>query len=424
MKKKTRQVHRGLSLIEAGIVLMLLMLMATAASVYWKNSTDNLEYNATAVQLNTINSAAINYIHDNYATISQNVSAGKPYYITGQQLRDAGYLVSGYSLTNNSDQEYQVAVAVNPAFSSKLVAFVLTQNGSAIPYSGLRSITAFAGGMAGYVKTDNQAEGAYGGWKVSLADYGLSARAGHLAAYISSDRLGGSADAGDRLYRYSVDGHPDLNQMQTSIDMNHNNITNGGTLSAADINASDTVNTNILTASGSVTASGAVTGGTVRATGRLSTGEVLQLDQVNTAGASCSPNGLISRDSNGGMLSCLSGIWTSPGNGWKQPSPQTISCNIKYSGSGYNYTDTFQAKIDSDGTFWTQYLKDSGSSTGWVKGEYVGSSTSSAGYNVVAKVTVSGLEGTEPITTCRTVSHDEQQCGDAVPHYCYATWTY
>ncbi|WP_394853875.1 shufflon system plasmid conjugative transfer pilus tip adhesin PilV, partial [Enterobacter roggenkampii] len=48
---------------------------------------------------------------------------------------------------------------------------------------------------------------------------------------------------------------------------------------------------------------------------RLSTGEVLQLDGVNTAGAVCSPNGLVSRDATGAILSCQSGVWKSQDSG-------------------------------------------------------------------------------------------------------------
>ncbi|WP_252516413.1 shufflon system plasmid conjugative transfer pilus tip adhesin PilV, partial [Escherichia coli] len=41
------------------------------------------------------------------------------------------------------------------------------------------------------------------------------------------------------------------------------------------------------------------------------TGEYLQLEKTATAGASCSPNGLVGRDSTGAILSCQSGSWTS-----------------------------------------------------------------------------------------------------------------
>ncbi|MFU8030944.1 shufflon system plasmid conjugative transfer pilus tip adhesin PilV, partial [Escherichia coli] len=39
------------------------------------------------------------------------------------------------------------------------------------------------------------------------------------------------------------------------------------------------------------------------------TGEYLQLEKTATAGASCSPNGLVGRDSTGAILSCQSGVW-------------------------------------------------------------------------------------------------------------------
>ncbi|MEW3285855.1 shufflon system plasmid conjugative transfer pilus tip adhesin PilV, partial [Escherichia coli] len=58
---------------------------------------------------------------------------------------------------------------------------------------------------------------------------------------------------------------------------------------------------------------GKVSGGTVRSDGRLSTGEYLQLEKTATAGASCSPNGLVGRDSTGAILSCQSGVWRTIG---------------------------------------------------------------------------------------------------------------
>jgi hypothetical protein len=54
---------------------------------------------------------------------------------------------------------------------------------------------------------------------------------------------------------------------------------------------------------------GQVRGGTVRSDGRLSTGETLELDEVNTVSTGCSPNGLLSRDADGGGLFCKDGIW-------------------------------------------------------------------------------------------------------------------
>jgi hypothetical protein len=47
--------------------------------------------------------------------------------------------------------------------------------------------------------------------------------------------------------------------------------------------------------------------------GRVEIGEFLQLDSISTAGWGCSPNGLVSRDAWGGLLSCTNGLWASPG---------------------------------------------------------------------------------------------------------------
>jgi len=45
--------------------------------------------------------------------------------------------------------------------------------------------------------------------------------------------------------------------------------------------------------------------------GRLTTNELLQLNTVVSMGAGCSPNGLVGRDSNGTILNCSSGVWSS-----------------------------------------------------------------------------------------------------------------
>jgi type II secretory pathway pseudopilin PulG len=47
--------------------------------------------------------------------------------------------------------------------------------------------------------------------------------------------------------------------------------------------------------------------------GNLEVGQFLQLDAVSTQGLGCAPNGLVSRDALGGLLSCTNGAWASPG---------------------------------------------------------------------------------------------------------------
>ncbi|MCP1065544.1 shufflon system plasmid conjugative transfer pilus tip adhesin PilV [Serratia symbiotica] len=53
-----------------------------------------------------------------------------------------------------------------------------------------------------------------------------------------------------------------------------------------------------------------VRSGSIRADGRLSTGDVLQLDGVNTVDAGCSPNRLVSRDAASAILFCQFGVWS------------------------------------------------------------------------------------------------------------------
>lgn len=364
LKRKPRPVHSGNMLLQAGIALAVVLYLAPGAIDRYAGWQQEKVWTNTASHLSFVSDAGKRYVRDNRDTLLTQV-AGGPVVITGATLRTQGYLPAGFSLTNDSGQTYQLAVAKDPGQSGQLVAFVLTTGGSEIPYKGLRQIATDTEGMGGYVWPANTAVGANGGWQAKLGDYGLSGQQGRLAAFLSADVLGTDADESDRLYRYQVTGRPDLNRMHTAIDMNSNDINNGGTVNAATgaftgkvTAGTDVTAGNNLTAGNGITANndirsnngwiitggskgwmnetygggfymsddqwvrsvnnksiytgGQVLGGTVRAGGRLSTGDVLQLDAVNTAGAGCSPNGLVSRDAAGGILSCQDGVWKTP----------------------------------------------------------------------------------------------------------------
>uniref|UniRef100_UPI000D0999C3 shufflon system plasmid conjugative transfer pilus tip adhesin PilV n=1 Tax=Escherichia coli TaxID=562 RepID=UPI000D0999C3 len=180
---------------------------------------------------------------------------------------------------------------------------------------------------------------AFGAWTDKPGDYGLTCSAGHIAVVMTGDDLQES----DRLYRFQVPGRSELNQMHTAINMGGNDINNAGNLNGqkatvkGDITSEDgwlitrnnkgwmntthgggftmtdsqwirAVNNKGITTEGELKG-GKVSGGTVRSEGRLSTGEYLQLDKTATAGTSCSPDGLVGRDSKGAILSCQSGSW-------------------------------------------------------------------------------------------------------------------
>lgn len=362
--------HRGFISIEVAVVLFIVLLAAVVGLPRYSQYMQELEWKTDSRQLTDVAAAAKSYIRDNRDTLVSQVSGGTPVYRTGAQLRDDGYLPAGFSLSNSAAQSFQVAIARNPKATQKLVAFILTQGGTEIPYKGLRYIAQGVEGAGGYIYTAGIAEGAWGSWKMTLATYGLAGTTGRLAVYLSSEVLGTDVAESDRLYRYAVNGRPDLNRMHTAIDMGENNINNGGTLNAKNGTFSDTVSgvtgkfsgdisgrngtfSQKVTANSDITSnggwlattgnkgwmnstygggfymsdsswiravnnkgiytSGQIKGGTVRADGRLSTGDVLGLDKVNIAGAACATTGDISRNAVGEILSCQQGKWTSIG---------------------------------------------------------------------------------------------------------------
>lgn len=74
------------------------------------------------------------------------------------------------------------------------------------------------------------------------------------------------------------------------------------------------VATGNINASGNITSANQIKGASLYSTGRNTVGEYIQLNASVTAGASCSPTGLVSRTSNGEVLSCVNGKWKKPVN--------------------------------------------------------------------------------------------------------------
>lgn len=371
---KPFKIHRGLLSIEVAITLVIVMLASVLGLTRYKQHMNEMEWTVEARRMDAISAAAKSYIRDNRDTLINQVAGGSPVTITGTNLQAAGYLPDGFTMTNTSAQTFVVSVARNPKATTKLVAFVLTQNGSPIEYKGLRYIAQAIDGAGGYIQTTNVAEGAYGGWKINLASYGLTAQAGHLAAYLSSEALGTDDQESDRLYRYAITSRPELNRMHAAIDMNNNNINNAATVNAVQgafsgnlfaangmfedtLSAKNGLFTQGVTAKNDIRTTegwlitqdskgwmnstyggglymsdnawlrslnnkgiytgGEIRAGTVHSEGDLLSGGTLQLNKVNLPGNACTPAGAISRDNSGNILSCVSGIWRAPetGNG-------------------------------------------------------------------------------------------------------------
>lgn len=353
-------INRGLSLVSLAFVLAIVLIAAPIGMQKYADYTDQRAWNVTAEHLSMVSQGSRRYIKDNYTTLLNQVKNGKSVSISGQTLRDKGYLPLGFSLTNNNNQTYTLSVARNPAKKDSMVAFVITIDGHEISFKGLRFISQGITGLGGYIYPTNIANGAGGSWQVNLADFGLKGQSGHIVSYLSSEVLGTDAEESDRLYRFKVNGRPDLNRMHTSIDLNNNDINNGRNINAQNGNFNDalTVSNDIRSNNGwiitqnnkgwmnstygggfymsdnnwirSLNNKGIYTGGQVKADGRLSTGEFLQLDKISVASTPCSPNGLVGRDDKGALLSCQSGEWKSNGGG-----SDYIPVSIAIPASGY-----------------------------------------------------------------------------------------
>ncbi|PKH19399.1 shufflon system plasmid conjugative transfer pilus tip adhesin PilV [Enterobacterales bacterium CwR94] len=341
------------------IVLAIVLIAAPIGMQRYASFIEEQSWTVTATHLSTASVAGRNYVRDNYDTLLAQVKATGSITITGQTLRDKGYLPSGFALANNSSQNYILAITRNQGQPEKLVAFMLTAGGQEMSFKAQRYIAQNTSGLGGYIYPANMANGAGGGWQINLSGLGLSGQSGHLVTYMTSDVLAGGAEESDRLYRFQVSGRPDLNRMHTDIDMNGSSLNK-----AKDVNAETGHYSGQLTAgsgafSGAVTAgndirttdgwfitkgnkgwmnethggglymddnnwikaangkgistTGQLKGGTVSAEGRLSTGDVIGLGKISVKGSDCTTIGDISRDAKGAILSCQDRKWKGAG---------------------------------------------------------------------------------------------------------------
>ncbi|STL73747.1 shufflon protein A [Escherichia coli] len=344
-----KKTDKGVSLLEVLLVIGIMVMVIPKVYENIENHLNNVRWQNAAEHANTYNTAVRNYVADNASTL---LAGSLPKTITPATLIQKGYLKSGFS-ESNFGQSYITGIAKNSK-TSRLEALTCSNGGQSLSEAGMRSVASMIEGLGGYINSSKQAIGAGGGWSDTPSNYGLNCATGHIAMAL----VGADLQESDRLYRYSITNRPDLNRMHTAIDMNSNNLNNVGTLNgnaaalSGDISArngtfSGAISGNTATTNGDITSNngwlvtknskgwmnstygggwymsdsswlrsvnnkgiytgGQVKGGTVRADGRLYTGEYLQLEKTATAGTSCSPNGLVGRDSTGAILSCQSG---------------------------------------------------------------------------------------------------------------------
>ncbi|EOD0026902.1 TPA: shufflon system plasmid conjugative transfer pilus tip adhesin PilV [Escherichia coli] len=389
-----KKTDKGVSLLEVLLVIGIMVMVIPKVYENIENHLNNVRWQNAAEHANTYNTAVRNYVADNASTL---LAGSLPKTITPATLIQKGYLKSGFS-ESNFGQSYITGIAKNSK-TSRLEALTCSNGGQSLSEAGMRAVASMIEGLGGYINSSKQAIGAGGGWSDTPSNYGLNCATGHIAMAL----VGADLQESDRLYRYSITNRPDLNRMHTAIDMNSNNLNNVGTLNgnaaalSGDISArngtfSGAISGNTATTNGDITSNngwlvtknskgwmnstygggwymsdsswlrsvnnkgiytgGQVKGGTVRADGRLYTGEYLQLEKTATAGASCSPNGLVGRDSTGAILSCQSGVWRTSG-----------SSNGSYSNLG-SHRGSFTGRNTGSGTLFVYASGGNGGSAG------------------------------------------------------------
>ncbi|EAA9302595.1 shufflon system plasmid conjugative transfer pilus tip adhesin PilV [Salmonella enterica] len=363
----------GFVAMSIGAGLLIVLAMAGMAARYMGDYLKAREWQVVAMQTNRFSQATSSYVGRYYPTVLAAATTTKPVVVTAQMLKNTGMLPASFSETNSYGQQYQSLIVRNSQNQELLQGMVVSRGGHAMPFPALSQISKeITAGFGGYVQDGKTAIGAMRSWRIALSSYGTSSGSGHLAVLLSTEDLSGAREDGDRLYRFQVNGRPDLNKMHTAIDMGGNNLNNVGTLNANTVSAQrgnfgvSLVSNGPITAGGDIRSTGGwivsrsgkgwmdethgggiymsdndwlrilnnkglftggqIRGGQLRSDGNVSVAGVMELEKINVAGTHCDKDGSVSRTAPGAPLSCQSGRW---------------QANSKFDGR-YDYIGSFQ----------------------------------------------------------------------------------
>ncbi|EGR7294880.1 shufflon system plasmid conjugative transfer pilus tip adhesin PilV [Salmonella enterica] len=375
----------GFVAMSVGAGLLIVLAMAGLAARYMGDYLKAREWQVVAMQTNRFTQATSSYVGRYYPTVLAAATTTKPVVVTAQMLKNTGMLPASFSETNSYGQQYQSLIVRNSQNQELLQGMVVSRGGHAMPFAALSQISKdITAGFGGYVQDGKTAIGAMRSWRIALSSYGTSSGSGHLAVLLSTGDLSGAREDGDRLYRFQVNGRPDLNKMHTSIDMSANNLNNVGTLNTNTVAAQTVgaqqgnfgvslVSNGPITAGGDIRSTGGwivsrsgkgwmdethggglymsdndwlrvlnnkgfftggeIRGGNVRSEGNVSVAGVLELDKINVAGTHCDKDGSVSRTATGAPLSCQSGIW--------KPASLDLESFVVVGASGCNKTFSY-----------------------------------------------------------------------------------
>ena len=245
----------------------------------------------TAQQIRQVSDGLAGYTKAYAGAIEGVSTASKPAVIPVSALIATGFLPAG---TNAVDPYGQTVVGeILQPTPGLLVGAVVTQGGTAPGGSHLNQLATLIGAQGGFVPTadiltlpgicgTNCYQGSGGTWKATFSQYPFTGVG--PGSLIALQSYNANNLPQDFLYRSNVPGFPQANQMQTSINMNGNNLNNANQVNTDNLNSpSGQVNLdgNAMVNTGSINTNGS---GINTNGGGISSGQINTNGQPITSG--------------------------------------------------------------------------------------------------------------------------------------------
>lgn len=241
-KAQMKNKEAGFLTIEALLAIILIVGALPFVHNYYVNQQISNQTDIAASHLKELESAVARYVKANWSSISSVATATNAYTIDPADLKSQGFLRTNFQVQSPFGQDYGIGVIGSP--SGQLTAVILGHGGR--PGTGVLTgsdlVTAtkiipetaqklgISGGFIPYQATPGAnaslIEGVGGVWTLDVSGIGnlssLPAGSGSLA---SVNHFVDGAVNNDYLHRRDI-GIPELNRMQTTLDMDGNDIDN------------------------------------------------------------------------------------------------------------------------------------------------------------------------------------------------------
>lgn len=310
MRSSKASTQRGITLVESIATLGIMSAVAVGTVMMSSQYSEDTRTTGAAEHMRTVAEAASIYVRDNRAALMGQAGATTPVMISTAVLSSAGYLPPGFSSLNVFRQNV-CALVLEPS-TGVLNTLVIAEGGDALDDVTLAHFASMMGSAGGgrFVSNTANLTGTGGAWTMPVTTFndranttgrrcdGVTAGAVQIAngtpVFAHWMAATDTADPGF-LSRDVVPGNPGANTMQTNINMGGNRISN--------LNA-------------------------------------VTIDAACGAGVN---NGEIASGPNGEVVTCVSGLWKSPGRAYWGAVVGTFSalpaCSVTNMGETRRVTD-------------------------------------------------------------------------------------